>query len=79
MGIRGIKGSYKKHERGDMEGSCVGFKGDISLWQVQLGTGFSNGVCLLVLVIDAIFLIYIMPSSFLLLFLSTYSCFFLQS
>jgi hypothetical protein len=48
VGIRGIKESYKKHERGDMEGSCVGFKGDISLWQVQLGTGFSNGRGLLV-------------------------------
>ena len=48
MGIRGIKESYKKHERGDMEGSYVGFKGDISLWQVQLGTGFSNGRGLLV-------------------------------
>lgn len=43
------KGSYKKHERGDMEGSCVGFKGDISLWQVQLKTCFSIGVYYLLL------------------------------
>jgi hypothetical protein len=46
-GNKRYKGSYKKHERGDMEGSCVGFKGDISLWQVQLGAGFSN--CLLLM------------------------------